>query len=443
MKRKIFKEKWYPHFDIKKHFEKYEKWIKNADWVAKHGFYPFIHYVMDLDKYKKDENGVRNLVPKKRDIFYASHIDRYIYQYYAKCLNDRYNLYAKNAGINTAVIAYRDIIKGKCNIDFAKEVFEFIAKHGCAYVFVGDFSSFFDNLDHAYLKNKLKNVYGTESLGAAEYAVFKSVTRYSYIELSDINDRMEELGKGDNVDKKKVEKYFSTEEFHHFKGAALKRNCESFGIPQGSPISAVYANVYMVDFDKMLNDYVTLRKGLYRRYCDDIAIVIPMSAAEFSIEAFYDIVNKVDDIRSRIPRLGLNLDKTGKFVYMQGSFESLASDRHVMSYLGFDFDGKCVSIRDKSLFKYYRRAYKKAKGVKFLKKMSFVDENYEKAYNAGRKALYKAYTHLGVSKNPYKYGNFLSYAYKAHRIFSSSNLLESNIRRQIRRHWQKIEQRLK
>ena len=226
-------------------------------------------------------------------------------------------------------------------------------------------------------------------------------------------------------------------------GAALKRNCKVFGIPQGSPISAVYANVYMVDFDKMLNDYVTSRKGLYRRYCDDIAIVIPMRDAELSKEAFYDIVNKVDDIRSRIPRLGLNLDKTGKFVYRQGSFESLDSDKHVMSYLGFDFDGKCVSIRDKSLFKYYRRAYKKAKGVKFLKKMSFVDENYEKAYNAGRKALYKAYTHLGVSKNPHKYGNFLSYAYKAHRIFSSSSLLESNIRRQIRRHWQKIEQRLK
>ena len=30
----------------------------------------------------------------------------------------------------------------KCNIDFAKEVFEYIAKCESAYIFVGDFSKF-------------------------------------------------------------------------------------------------------------------------------------------------------------------------------------------------------------------------------------------------------------------------------------------------------------
>lgn len=37
-------------------------------------------------------------------------------------------------------------------------------------------------------------------------------------------------------------------------------------IPQSSSISVVYVEVYMLDFDKMINYYVTSKKGLYRLY---------------------------------------------------------------------------------------------------------------------------------------------------------------------------------
>ena len=66
----------------------------------------------------------------------------------------------------------------------------------------------------------------------------------------------------------------------------------------------------------------------------------------------------------------------------------------------------------------------------------------EKAYNAGRKAVYKLYTHLGAKRKK-GYGNFLTYAYKSHDIFDESSLLESEIRNQVKRHWWKIEQKLK
>jgi len=53
------------------------------------------------------------------------------------------------------------------------------------------------------------------------------------------------------------------------------RNNEGKGIPQGSPISAVLANLYMLEFDKIVNEFVTGHGGLYRRYCDDLLIVLP------------------------------------------------------------------------------------------------------------------------------------------------------------------------
>jgi len=53
------------------------------------------------------------------------------------------------------------------------------------------------------------------------------------------------------------------------------------GIPQGSPMSAVLSNIYMIDFDKRLNQLAIQKGFLYKRYCDDILIVC---AQEVSIE---------------------------------------------------------------------------------------------------------------------------------------------------------------
>ena len=110
-------------------------------------------------------------------------------------------------------IAYRNCIQGKCNIDFAKEVFEFIVSCENAYIFVGDFSKFFDNLDHKYLKERIKTVVGTDSLDSADYAIFKNITRFSYIEADDIEKEKGKLRR----DMREMDKYFNTEEFHEVK----------------------------------------------------------------------------------------------------------------------------------------------------------------------------------------------------------------------------------
>ena len=431
MSRQIYKDKFYTHFDSKKYHTEYEQRVQNVNWVSKHGFYPFIHFEKDLSKYTNDLEGNKYIKEKTRDIYYSAHIDRFIYEYYGNRLNNRYNEYLKNNGINRVATAYRNCSPGKCNIHFAKEVFEFIVNSKSAYIMVGDFSKFFDKIEHKYLKEKIKNVLDDNVLDDADYAIFKNITKFSYIEADDI-----ESYKGlYRRDMKQLDKYFLTQEFQDIKKLYLKKNIKDYQIPQGSSISAVYANVYLIDFDKAINDYVTSRRGMYRRYCDDIIIVIPMSSDDIKNNCQEKIESYIFQVKESIPNLELNKDKTEHFFYNNGVIEKLKGESNLINYLGFTFDGACVRIRDKSLFKYYCRAYKKIKKVK--------ENEDEKAYNAGKKAVYRSYTHLGVKKFSKDHGNFLTYAYKADDVFGSSELLNSEIRSQVKNHWNKINKKLK
>lgn len=295
---------------------------------------------------------------------------------------------------------------------------------------MGDFSQFFDNLDHKYLKEKIKCVINEESLDAADYAIYKNITKFTYIEADDIESEKGLLRR----DMRGMDKYFETDEFHEFKKNYLRKNLKDYQIPQGSSISAVYANVYMIDFDKKINDFITSQKGMYRRYCDDIIIVLPMTQEDVKGKN-EEIAKFIYSTRDGIPNLELNEDKTEHFFYDNGIIEKIKGKSNLINYLGFTFDGKTVRIRDKSLFKFYCRAYRKIKKVK--------ENTDEKSFNAGKKAIYHSYTHLGASKYSEDHGNFLTYAYKADEIFSQSKLVVSNIRNQVKKHWYKIDSKLK
>ena len=75
------------------------------------------------------------------------------------------------------------------------------------------------------------------------------------------------------------------------------------GIPQGLPISAVLANLYLLDFDKNILDKVVKGKGgFYRRYSDDIIIIA-------NVDDLGEIKNYVENVT---PNLNQNLIQNPK-----------------------------------------------------------------------------------------------------------------------------------
>lgn len=456
----------YAHFDEK--FGLHTSWdyVTNPEKVKTHGFFPFITY--DQIFYKvSNKNGAITVKDKVRPICYAAHIDRCIYQYYGYLLNEAYNEFTANVDISKSVVAYRTNLH-KNNIHFAKQAFDFIKQGDCNIV-IGDFKGFFDNLNHTYLKTQLCTVLCVEQLSPDWYAVFKNITKYSTWDLidilqlnelitdTDIKNRAtfhENALAGDTRNARNLMKYFDSkikelngfeienpkerskklaltkEQFKKHKKVYLKRNCETFGIPQGSSISAVLSNVYMIDFDQKICEFVENLNGLYLRYSDDFIIVLPKNC-NFNLQ---ELVSYLHGIVKETKQLTLEEKKTQTYTCEQNQIfnvnlnngDKLAS--HI-DYLGFIFDGKEVELRPKTVSKYYYRMYQK---LNYIVKSKGVTKN---GKQISCKELYKTYTQKGRSgqydpeqlpkkviqkngKNPYASGNFFSYVYKANAIFN-------------------------
>ncbi|WP_051226421.1 hypothetical protein [Butyrivibrio sp. MC2013] len=175
----------YAHFDYPVSLDSCLDKIQDPDYVAHYAFYPFIHYEMKTRKLTDENGAIKAGEPKVRNIKYAAHMDSWIYRYYSHLINEKYNERVIKDGLNDVSVAYRNNL-GKNNIHFAHEAFSFIRKEDDCLVIIGDFKDFFDNLDHTYLKKQLKALLGVENLSKDYYNVFKSVTRYSYVELDKI-----------------------------------------------------------------------------------------------------------------------------------------------------------------------------------------------------------------------------------------------------------------
>ncbi|MGR6541937.1 reverse transcriptase domain-containing protein [Paenibacillus tundrae] len=428
-----YKTKGYTHLDNRISFEVVKDRIQDPKWIASHGFYPFLHFELNFNKYSR-QNKQKKV--KIRRIYYASHIDGYIFSYYGDKLNNKYNEIAIKKNIDSAAIAYRNNKHGKSNIQFAAEVVKFISEQSRAFIFVADFTEFFDNLDHRYLKDKLKETLGLSNLPADYYNIFKNITKYSYINKTELERYIIDNNEDTYFSRKK--KYLDHQQFHEYKYKRLYKNEKSYGIPQGSGISAVLSNVYLLDFDQEINKYVEKNRGLYRRYCDDIIIVIPMENNISFKSMLIKHNEKFEEITNKIPNLVIQEEKTKKFFYENSVLKDSSENNSNLDYLGFRFDGKNVFIREKSLFKFYVRAYKK---VKICNKLS---RRYKrKVY---RRSLYKTYTHLGrYHKHPRNTkikGNFISYTQRAIDEFSSNGNINVKIKSQIKRHWSKIQRKL-
>lgn len=431
-KNKHKKKRYYAHFDTKVSLNQVWNYINDPRRVASHGFYPFINYTLSFLKFHKESENKTKL--KTREICYSAHIDRYIYQYYSYKLNRIYNMRVKKDNIENSVIAYRDNLH-KNNIHFAKKAIDFIKNQEECYIIIGDFTKFFDSLDHRYLKEMLCDLLGSKQLPPDYYTVFKNITKYSTWKLEDLLQLNGLKNKRKDIEVfNKLERAISPERFKELKKKFVTPNRDGYGIPQGSAISAVLSNIYMLHFDKSINDYIVKNDGLYMRYSDDFIIILPKK----DLNNFKNQFEHISSVIQAIPRVQLEPEKTQLFEYGSGKIKSCNKDilkdvgngKDFMNYLGFTFDGQNVSLRAKTVSKYYYRLYRK---LKTIVKSDGITKN---GNRVSCKNVYLRYSVKGASIGD---GNFITYVKKAERIFKN----EKEVAKVSRRHMQKIRKQLK
>lgn len=410
----------YAHFDLRVSLSmpSIRKYVMDRTKIVTHSFYPFIHFEKKNSRYGKKG-------PKKpRELYYCSHLDRCVYQRYAFLLNCQYNIWACENNIDDVAIAYRDSL-GKNNIDFAKDAFDAIRSFPQCFILVGDFTNFFDNLEHKYLKKMMCEVLGVERLPQDYFSVFKNITRFSSWDWKDIvkaaGENIAERGVRKKINSK--ETVLTKEQFQKNK-KDIKKNISGVGVPQGSPISAVLSNIYMIKFDKDIKRYVTSKGGIYMRYSDDFIIVLPYERdAEIADFTSY-IFSYVESMKGLID---LQKEKTSCYTYKDEVIYE-GDQPSSINYLGFLFDGKNIRIRPRAITKYYYRMRRKANTIGRSNWTS------SKGRRISAKELYSIY-----SRNDEKQ-TFIDYARKAKGILK---LNDQEANALIKHHKRKIAMAIK
>lgn len=410
----------YAHFDLRVSLSmpSIRKYVMDRTKIVTHSFYPFIHFEKKNSRYGKKG-------PKKpRELYYCSHLDRCVYQRYAFLLNYQYNIWACENNIDDVAIAYRDKL-GKNNIDFAKDAFDAIRSFPQCFILVGDFTNFFDNLEHQYLKKMMCEVLGVERLPQDYFSVFKNITRFSSWDWKDIvkaaGENIAERGVRKKINSK--ETLLTKEQFQKNK-KDIKKNISGVGVPQGSPISAVLSNIYMIKFDKDIKRYVICKGGIYMRYSDDFIIVLPYERdAEIADFTSY-IFSYVESMKGLID---LQKEKTSCYTYKDEVIYE-GDQPSSINYLGFLFDGKSIRIRPRAITKYYYRMRRKAHTIGRSNWTS------SKGRRISAKELYSIY-----SRNDEKQ-TFIDYARKAKGILK---LNDQEANALIKHHKRKIAMAIK
>jgi hypothetical protein len=430
------KEKGYihlsPSLELGDNLSQIVKKITSKKYIETYAFYPLIHTILSDRKFKKGSlekfttkerkhthYRIKTLHPvrnsKDRPLHYASHMDALVYGYYADILRGKYeNLLKKEPLQDEAVIAYRKIETfkgsgtGKSNIHFAKECFEEIKyrtqNNAEVAVLAIDLKSFFSTLDHKILKEQWRKVIDEPNIMPEDhYKVFRACTNFKYVLLDDLRIRKNINGKKAPYDESKLAHirktmgfrcfFESNEDFRgYIKEGKLPIYSNPFckklangkivkkGIPQGLPISAVLANLYLFDFDlEIVNRWVKQQNVYYRRYSDDIFIVCDKKLCNEIEKDIGELIQKYG--------VGISKDKTEKFIFRDVLYKEnnrrlecfrVTKDNRefssAMSYLGFEFRGYHTGIKSTNLAKYYRKIISTVKR-KSKRTLKLMEEN--------------------------------------------------------------------
>lgn len=454
--------KHYPHFDKHLPLDEIEKIIKDPERVWTNPFFPFLRYFEKWQPFRP--NGKSK---KERPIRYAARKDAYIFAYYRNLLAQKYETELTARGIQDCPIAYRKIpvtpglAGGKCNIHFAKDAFDAVISMGNCCAVALDVSSFFESLDHERLRAIWCRMIEKDELPTDHAAVFKAMTRYSVVDRDKAYERLGYFGsktKHGTPTKGFLKPYnemptqlCTTKDFREkiaggdpLLPSLIETNELPYGIPQGSPMSDVLANIYLFDFDVLLAEWVRARRGKYFRYSDDILIILPggpkegIEARDFAceqIKQFGDQI-KIKPEKTSIVRF---IEKAGQKL----DFESVdGSGKNGLEYLGFRFDGRNVYLRDSTVSGFYRKITASIRQAAYAhisryhgKSLTFLIEsfNFDKFIeDFGRVEDFDGNTE-------YEDWTFWTYAKRAAEIF---DIMGSPILRQLRKHRNLVKTRL-
>lgn len=381
-----FKRKNYLHFDLALERVEAEKHVTLPANILRHRFSPLVHYLKISRKVRRNKEAEKKykvagktgkkpkleVNEKPRNIFYTSHVDGYIYSYYGYEIQKAYEKLLREKDLTNNVIAYRPITKAGikfCNSHFANEVFDFIQSTDECHILCFDISKFFDRLCVKVLKEKWAQVLGTTRLPNDHFKVYESLVNFRYIEEDHLiehfknrfekNPRQHGLNKDsggslknricDYRELRELKETFRQQGSHLIK----EKTCLKItGIPQGTAISGLLSNIFMLDFDIAVKSYVESKLGMYRRYSDDILITVPTTVGFSEIE---DLINQQLN-EACAGSIELNDKKTEKRIYLSkpdegfGVFD-LNRKPSKVQYLGFHFDGQNVFIRNSSISK--------------------------------------------------------------------------------------------
>ncbi len=274
---------------------------------------------------------------------FASHRDACILAKYSSDLVTRLDALYEREGLGDNVIAYRSL--GKSNYHFAAFAQEFVRAHDPVEAMCFDVTGFFDHINHRKLKARLRALLNVLELSDDWFRVFRFVTKYRCVHKADLAAHPHFANR---VKAKGAMPPIGTIEELKAQGIPIHPNPNVYGIPQGTPISASFSNLYLLGFDIELKREVEGRQALYQRYSDDILIVCKPEDANYLAAL---VVAKLD-----AEGLALSVDKTERKILS-------GSERADFQYLGYQLGLNDAEIRPGSLSRQWRtvrRALRKA-----------------------------------------------------------------------------------
>jgi retron-type reverse transcriptase len=201
-----------------------------------------------------------------------------------------------------------------------------------------DIKSFFDNLNHKLIKDSWKRLLNYEELPDDHYNVFRNITKFSYVDIYDLFDEFKNeliARKNGNACKVAVQKlkfmrdkdiiaFCNTKDFNNrIRSKGLIKSNKKIknevgllefrnkGVPQGSPISSFLANLYLLEFDTVINHEIMSKGGMYRRYSDDIVIICNYEDGIYFRDMILANIKEFD--------LEIQIKKTNSFVFYNKS----------------------------------------------------------------------------------------------------------------------------